>query len=165
MVGKFIMGFDLRALTKLKPADGYCLLSFWYQVIIPRSMITTINIFSVCWARALYNHSAREPFLERSSENWTRETFSKLVTFHADTFLVSYFALCSLPFFPLLSLSLPLSPESLFSASTSPPLWLFIQWLINLIVFLIKLRFLGWQLQNYLYGIKYTCNFRVNISD
>lgn len=61
-------------------------------LIIPRSAITPISISSR-FAGALYNHSGTVVRESSVSENWTRETFSKLVTFHADTSpFVSYFA-------------------------------------------------------------------------
>lgn len=62
-------------------------------LIIPRSAIMSISISLPVLPGALYNHSGTAVHESSDSENWTRETFSKLVTFHADTFLVSCFAL------------------------------------------------------------------------
>lgn len=83
-------------------------------LIIPRSAITPISISSR-FAGALYNHSGTAVRESNVSENWTRETFSKLVTFHADTSPVSYFALTRLP--RLLSFTLPIPFPSLLPLS------------------------------------------------
>lgn len=86
-------------------------------LIIPRSAITPISISSR-FAGALYNHSGTAVRESSVSENWTRETFSKLVTFHADTSPVSYFALTRPPrSLPLSLRLLLLLPASSFQSS------------------------------------------------
>lgn len=89
-------------------------------LIIPRSAITPISISSR-FAGALYNHSGTAVRESSVSENWTRETFSKLVTFHADTSLVSYFAFTRLPGPPVFSpFTLPIPFPSLLPLSLRP---------------------------------------------
>lgn len=116
----------VRSLSLKGPIRHYRGLAFFKDspdcLIIPWNAITPISISSR-FAGALYNHSDPAVHESSDSEKWTRETFSKLVTFHTDTFLVSYFAFTrpfvSLPFALLITFSsflLRSSPYFLFQS-------------------------------------------------